>query len=81
MMGACYLTEWTEGLTHLYDIGNEIETYRSAEELVDKIAELGNDKARRLALRAAGQRRALSALAIGRSLQRIFEAIGLSKVA
>src|SRR5205085_4456449 len=33
MLGACYLTEWTEGLEKLYELGTEIETYRTTEEL------------------------------------------------
>ena len=33
MAGACYLTEWTEGLDQLYEPGCEIETYRDAAEL------------------------------------------------
>ena len=34
MVGACYLTEWTEGLDELYEPGVEIEVYRDAAELV-----------------------------------------------
>ena len=37
MMGCCYLTEWAEDLEHLYDIGSEIETYRTADELRNKL--------------------------------------------
>ena len=33
MLGACYLTEWTAGLEHMYELGKEIETYRTPEEL------------------------------------------------
>ena len=40
MLGACYLTEWTEGLEHMYELGKEIETYRTAEELTSKLSEL-----------------------------------------
>ena len=47
MLGACYLTEWTEGLDQLYDLELEIATYRSAEDMVEKLAELGADPARR----------------------------------
>jgi hypothetical protein len=78
MMGACYLTEWTEGLTHFYDVGAEIETYRKAEEMVGKIDMLSNDKHKRLSLRAAGQRRALNDLTIGKSVKRICSALELS---
>lgn len=60
MLGACYLTEWTEGLNELYNLGEEIETYRNAEEFLEKLEMLENNKQKRLALRISGQQRALS---------------------
>jgi spore maturation protein CgeB len=36
MCRACYLTGHTEEIQAFYDIGEEIDTYRNAEELVDK---------------------------------------------
>jgi hypothetical protein len=73
MAGACYLTEWTEGLDRLYDLGAEIETYRDATELVEKARALAEDGPRRARLRAAGQRRALSDHSISRTINRIAE--------
>jgi hypothetical protein len=73
MAGACYLTEWTEGLDQLYDLGREIETYRDAAELVEKSSALGADAPRRARLRAAGQERALRDHSIARTLERIAE--------
>jgi hypothetical protein len=35
MLGACYLTEQTEGLECLYDIGNEIEIYKDPESFIE----------------------------------------------
>ena len=37
MLSACYLTQWTEGLEDLYELGEEIETYNSVEEMANKI--------------------------------------------
>jgi hypothetical protein len=71
MLGACYLTEYTEGLPHLYKIGAEIETYRSADELVYKCRELINSKSKQKELRVKGQQRALNAHSIPVSLQKI----------
>lgn len=71
MAGACYLTEWTEGLDQIYEIGAEIEVYRSAEELVDKTRCLTRDAPRRSKLRVAGQKRALSDHSIANTLERI----------
>jgi hypothetical protein len=71
MLGACYLTEWTEGLGHLYEPGVEVETYRTAEELSGKLRELMANPARRAALRQAGQHRALAEHTVARSIDRI----------
>jgi Glycosyl transferases group 1 len=77
MLGACYLTEWTEGLEHMYELGNEIETYRTAEELTDRLTELRSDPPRRTAMRERAQRRALADHTVGRSIERIREQLGL----
>ena len=73
MAGACYLTEWTEGLEGLYELGTEIETYRDAAELVEKSRALAADAPRRQRLRAAAQRRALADHSIARTLRRLAE--------
>jgi Glycosyl transferases group 1 len=78
MLGACYLTEWTEGLEYLYELGKEIETYRTAEELCAKIAELRHNPARRQGLGERGQKRALADHSVARSLIRIRQKLGLS---
>lgn len=77
MMGACYLTEWTQGLEHMYDLGTEIESYRTAEELVTKLNQLHLDPARRAAMRQRAQRRALSKNSVRRSIARIASHFGL----
>ncbi len=77
MLGACYLTETAPGLEDLYDIGAEIETYRDAAELADKIERLQADPTRRLQLRQRGQRRALSDHTIERTLGRLAEKLGI----
>lgn len=78
MAGACYLTEWTEGLDALYEPGVEIETYRDAAELVEKTRALVADPARRARLRAAGQRRALAHHTIARTVETIARRLGLA---
>ncbi|BAU13892.1 hypothetical protein LEP3755_44350 [Leptolyngbya sp. NIES-3755] len=79
MMGACYLTEWAEGLEHLYELGEEIEIYRTAEELVEKIQYLNADPAKRRTIRQKGQRRALSEHTIAKSLSKIQAYLGLTE--
>ena len=71
MLGACYLTEWTAGLEQLYDIGTEIETYRTPEELAETLTRLARDSARRQTMRKLGQRRALTEHSVSRTLHRI----------
>lgn len=77
MLGACYLTEWTEGLDHLYNLGSEIESYRTPEEMCAKIDELKDDKVRRRRMRERAQRRALADHSVARSLGRICKRLGL----
>lgn len=79
MAGACYLTEWTEGLEQLYELGTEIETYRSPSELVEKSRALSVDPARRARFRVAGQHRALAEHTISRTLDSIARRLGCTR--
>jgi spore maturation protein CgeB len=77
MLGACYLTEWTEDVAALYELGTEIETYRTAEELAAKLRDLQRDPMRRSAMRRLAQRRALDEHQIPRTLGKIQSLLGL----
>lgn len=77
MLGACYLTEWTDDIPQLYADGEEIETYRNAEELIAKARKLMRDAGRRRRLREAGQKRALAEHTVGKSVERIAKSLGL----
>jgi hypothetical protein len=77
MLGACYLTEWTQGLEHLYEIGAEIEAYRTPEELVAKLGALSRDPVRRRRMRERAQQRALADHSVARTLTRIRERLSL----
>ena len=81
MLGACYLTEHTEGMAALYNVGEEVETYNSPEELVHKLEDLAKSPQKRQRLRSMGQRRALSSLTVAVSLKRIWRRIGSSSEA
>jgi spore maturation protein CgeB len=78
MLGACYLSEWTQGLQQLYELGTEIETYRTAEELTAKLEMLAGDRAKRRTLRRLGQRRALTDHSVGHTLHKIVDHLGIS---
>lgn len=80
MMGACYLTEWTEELESMYELGKEVETYRDAAEMVQKIDMLARDPERRRAMRRAAQRRALADHSVPRTLERIADRLGISEI-
>lgn len=71
MLGACYLTEWTEGIEEMYEIGKEIDVYRDAGELKVKVEQLLADKKKREGLRSAGQTKALSQHSIPISIKKI----------
>ena len=78
MLGACYLTEWTEGVAQMYELGQEIETYRTAEEMAAKLAGLRRDPQRRRTMRERAQRRALNDHTLGRSTARIAARLGIA---
>lgn len=77
MLGACYLTEWTEGLDLVYDIDKEILVYKNAAELNEITLHLKTDKNKRRVLRFDGQRRALNELSIPSSLEKLFQKINI----
>lgn len=78
MMGACYLTEWTEGLSDLYELGEEIETYKTAEEMIEKIKELKSSPGKRKRLRRKAQRKALNEHSLSKSLKKIAHHLNIS---
>jgi hypothetical protein len=77
MLGACYLTEFTAGLAHLYDLGEEIETYQTAEELAHKIDMLKRDSVRRRRMRGRAQQRALNDHSMAKTLRRILKRLDM----
>jgi hypothetical protein len=77
MAGAAYLTELAPGLGELYEIGREIEVYRDAGELAQKVETLGRDGPRRRMLRELGQRRALGEHGIATTVAKIASRLGI----
>jgi hypothetical protein len=75
MLGACYLTEYTDGLAMLYDTKTEITTYTNADELLAKSNVLLKSQTKRTELRVNGQARALNDHAIPTSLAKIKAAL------
>jgi len=71
MLGACYLTEYTEGLENLYDLENEILAYKDVDDFVEKCQQLNQDSQLRLKMRACGQKRALAEHSIANTLTKI----------
>ena len=71
MFGACYLTEWTPSVEQMYELGTEIETYRTPDELTGKLAELMAAPLRRRRMRERAQRHALHEHSVGRSIARL----------
>lgn len=76
MLGACYLTEWTEGIEQLYDLETEIETYSTTDDFLQKTEVLQKDTNKRKRLKTNGQKRALSNHSIPVSLNKILCKIG-----
>lgn len=77
MSGAFYLTEYSDELAQLFEIGKEIETYRHISELVDKIKYYLENPAEIETIRKAGMRRALANYTWSKNFEKVFKEIGL----
>lgn len=78
MSGGFYLVEHLDELQEFFDVGREIETFRSREEMLDKVRfYLANDAARDR-IRKAGRGRCLRDHTWERRFESVFREIGLS---
>ena len=77
MSRACYLTGHSEELAEFYDIGREIDTYRSEEELTEKAHFYLRRPASAERLREAGHQRARRDHTWERRFQQLFSEVGL----
>ena len=58
-MGACLVTDWKENLHTLFEPEKEVVTYRSADELIEKVTYLLTNDKERAKIAKAGQERTL----------------------
>jgi len=70
-MGACYLTEYSLGLEQWFDLGTDIETYRSTEEMVEKLKELELNPQKRKKMRCSSQRVVFEKLTFSNTISQI----------
>jgi len=77
MSGALYCTGYLEELTHFFEPGREIVTYRNEEELLDRVRYLLRRPEQAEAIRLAGRRRALAEHTYHHRYLSLFAAIGL----
>jgi len=77
MLGACYLTEATEGLDLLYDMDKEIAVYHHEDDMIAQIKFLIHHPQQRKNLRINGQKKALNELGIPQSLKQIAHTFNL----
>ena len=75
MLGACYLTEYANGLENLYDLDNEINVYNCVDDFITKADKLQKDKELRKKLRINGQKRAVHEHSVTQSLKKIIQRI------
>lgn len=77
MSRACYLTGYTDEISEFYEIGREIDTYKSPEELVDKTKYYLANAGAAEQLREAGYNRARRDHTWTRRFQQLFESVNL----
>ncbi|OLT61233.1 glycosyltransferase family protein [Moorena bouillonii] len=78
MCRSCYLTGYTNEIAEFYEIGKEIDTYQSPEELVDKTKFYLNHPTEAEKLREAGYQRALRDHTWTNRFEELFQKIGLA---
>jgi spore maturation protein CgeB len=77
MSRTCYLTGYSDEIAEFYEIGREIDTYRSYDELVDKTWFYLRQPDAAEKLRDAGYRRALRDHSWRNRFQELFRKIGM----
>jgi hypothetical protein len=77
MCRSCYLTGYTDEITEFYEVGSEIDTYASEEELVDKTRYYLKNPEAAERLREAGWRRASRDHTWTRRFEELFRKVGL----
>lgn len=78
MSRTCYLTGHSDEITEFYDVGREIDTYRSPEELVDKTRYYLRHQQAAENLREAGYRRAMRDHTWRNRFEELFRKTGIS---
>jgi glycosyltransferase involved in cell wall biosynthesis len=78
MCRTCYLTGHTDEIADFYELGKEIDTYRTPEELIDKASYYLSHPAEAERLREAGYRRAKRDHTWVRRFNELFEKTGLA---
>jgi hypothetical protein len=77
MSGGFYLVQEAPGHADYYKIGEEIDTWRDAGELVDKLSYYSKNPAVAVRMREAGKKRALNSHTWRHRFDRLFERLGL----
>lgn len=78
MCRACFLTAHTDEIEEFYDVGTEIDTYHTAEELIDKTRFYLTHPSAAEKLRAAGHTRALRDHTWERRFEELFRKTGVA---
>jgi len=78
MCRTCYLTGYSEELGEFYDVGREVDAYRSSEELVEKTRFYLSHPIEAKKLREAGYQRARHDHTWAKRFQQLFRGIGLT---
>ena len=72
MSGAFYLTEYSEDIVKMYEVGKEIDVYRTIPELVEKIKYYLDNPTEAESIRKAGRERALRDYTWAKGFEKVF---------
>lgn len=75
-MGTCLITDWKENLHTIFEPEEEVVTYRSADELIEKVNYLLENNDERMKIAKAGQKRTLTEHTYQNRMKELLEILG-----
>jgi len=72
-LGVCLLTDWKKNIVDFFDVDREIATYRSEDELVEKLRYLMDHRNERQEMATAGQKRTLRQHTFEKRIQQLLD--------
>ena len=77
-VGSCLITDYADNLKDFFDLDNEVVTYKSIPECIDKVKNLLKDENLRLKIAIAGKKRTFKDHTLQQRISDLFNYLNLS---